>query len=298
MTRRQLIVSAAAAAGAQSSSRFIKSICSVAFPPEMPLPEVFRRAKNAGFGAVEIQMNQQLTPATPAAELPQIRDAARRNGLTIAAIWPSGYTRSNPLNSPDPAVRARGVDVVKKALEFATALECDSLLIVPGRVSLDKDEKVARAGYQETWDRTTAALKQLVPFAERAKVTLAVENVVNKFLLSPAEMRSYLDQFHSPWVRSHFDVGNTMLFGYPQDWIEILGPRIRRVHLKDFKHDKHYGGTFVPLTEGDVNWREVMAAFVKTGYRGPLSHETAHDPKDPDQLIKISRAMDKILELA
>jgi L-ribulose-5-phosphate 3-epimerase len=298
VTRRTFMLAASAAVQAQTSSRFVKCICSVVFPADMPLPEAFRRAKDAGFQAFEIQMNKQLTPETAPAEVRRIRDAARALGIPIAAVWPSGFIRNNPLNSPDPAVRARGVHAIKKALEFAVEFQCEELLIVPGRVNLDDNEKRTRAGYRETWDRTTAELKQLVPLAEKAKVALGIENVVNKFLLSPMEMSSYIDQFQSPWVRSHFDVGNTMAYGYPQDWIAILGPRIKRVHLKDYKAGKDGGGRYVPLTEGDVNWKEVMAAFVKADYRGTLSPETAHDAKDPDQLIKISRNVDKILALA
>jgi L-ribulose-5-phosphate 3-epimerase len=290
---------AAAVAPAQSSPRFIKSICSVSFPAEMPLPEAFRHAKAAGFQAFEIQMNKQLTPDTTAEELHRIEDGMHATGLTIAAIWPSGHLNRNPLNSPDPAVRAKGVHAIQKCLEFAAVLKCESLLIVPGRVSLDDGDKRTRAGYQETWDRVTAELKNLVPAAEKAKIALSLENVVNKFMLSPLEARAFIDQFQSPWVRSHFDVGNTMPFGYPQDWILTLGPRIRRVHLKDFKAQGGTGnGRFVPLTEGDVNWKEVMAAFVKVGYRGTLSPEYGHDPKDPDQVLKISRGLDKILAMA
>ena len=238
-----------------------------------------------------IQMNKQLTPATTAEQLHRIEDGMHATRLTIAAIWPSGHLNRNPLNSPDPAARAVGVHAIKKCLEFAAVLQCEALLIVPGRVS----EEI---GYKQTWDRVTAELKQLVPLAEKAKITFGMENVVNKFLLSPMEACKFIDQFQSPWVRSHFDVGNTMPFGYPQDWISILGPRIRRVHVKDYKAGEHYSGRFVPLTQGDVNWKEVMTAFVKTGYRGTLSPEYGHDPKDPDQLIKISRSLDKILALA
>jgi hexulose-6-phosphate isomerase len=265
----------------------------------MPLPDAFRKAKDAGFQAFEIQMNKQLTPATTPEQLKRIEDGMHATGLMIAAVWPSCHLNRNPLNSPDPAVRAKGVHAIKKCLEFAGVLKCESLLIVPGRVNLDRDDDEIRAGYEDTWNRVTAELKNLVPLAEKAKIALSLENVVNKFMLSPLEARSFIDQFHSPFLRSHFDVGNTMPFGYPQDWILTLGPRIKRVHLKDFKREGGSGnGRFVPLTEGDVNWKEVMAAFVKVGYRGTLSPEYGNDRKDPDQLIKISRGLDKVLAFA
>jgi hexulose-6-phosphate isomerase len=291
------MAAAAAAAAPAQEPRFIKSICSSVFSPDLPLPDAFRRAKDAGFEGVEIQMNRQLTPSTTPDELRRIQDAAHSTGIMIPAVWPSGHLNRNPLNSPDPAVRATGVSVIKKTLEYATALQAQEMLIVPGRVSMDAGDKRNRAGYKDTWDRVSTELKPLVPLAEEAKVALGLENVVNKFLLSPLEACAMIDQFHSPYVRSHFDVGNTMPFGYPQDWILTLGPRIKRVHLKDFKAAKMGGGNFVPLTEGDVNWKEVMAAFVKVGYRGTLSPEYGHDPKDPDQLVKISRGLDKILAM-
>jgi len=154
-------------------------------------------------------------------------------------------------------------------------------------------------GYQTTWERVTEELKKVVPFAERAKVMLTPENVWNKFLVSPLEMRAFVDQFHSPWLQAHFDVGNVMQFGYPQDWILTLGPRIQRVHLKDYKlSSRAEQGRFVGLLEGDVDWKEVMASLVKVGYRGFLSPEIGHDPNEPDQLRKVSATLDKILALA
>src|SRR5947209_5983928 len=175
LSRREFLVAGVGAVNAQPQARFIKSICSVAFPADMPLPEAFRRAKDAGFQAFEVQMNKQLTPATTPEELRRIEDAVHATGLTIAAIWPSGHLNRNPLNSPDPAVRAVGVHAVRKCLEFAAVLKCEALLIVAGRVSPE-------VGYKDTWDRTTAELKQLVPLAEKAKIALGIENVVNKFL--------------------------------------------------------------------------------------------------------------------
>jgi hexulose-6-phosphate isomerase len=142
-------------------------------------------------------------------------------------------------------------------------------------------------------------MHKLVPFAAQAKVALAIENVWNKFLVSPLEMRNFVDQFKSPWVRSFFDVGNVMQFGYPEDWILTLGRRVSRVHLKDYKlSTRAEQGRFVDLMEGDVNWKAVMAALVKVDYRGWLSPEIGHDPKDPDQLKKLSAAVDRILALA
>jgi hexulose-6-phosphate isomerase len=148
-----------------------------------------------------------------------------------------------------------------------------------------------------TWERTSAELKKAIPFAEEAKILLAIENVSNRFLVSPLEMRSFLDQFRSPWVQSFFNIGNVMYFGYPQDWILTLGPRIKRVHAKDRKATPG-AERAVGLLDGDVDWRAVMAALVKVGYRGTISPEIGYDAGDQEQLKKVSSTLDKILALA
>ena len=162
---------------------------------------------------------------------------------------------------------------------IATDLNCGALLLYAVRLGSGAKLEV---GSQETWDRYTAELKKLVPDAERAKVLMNPENVWNKFLLSPLEMRSFVDQFHSPWVGMHFDAGNVMQYGYPEDWILTLGQRIKRIHFKDFKLAA--GGEpahFADLLEGDVNWKAVMAALVKVGYNGVISPEIGRNAGSP-----------------
>jgi L-ribulose-5-phosphate 3-epimerase len=304
MNRRVLLqsgvalASGALARGAQQSqgSRFVKSICSVIFPDKMPLAECFAQAKNAGFDAIEIRFGEEIKPGATPDEVKKVGDAAERARIAITSMWVSQPLGANPLNSPDPEVRARGVEALKRAVEFATYLNCGALLIVPGRLGNGPRFQV---GYEDTWQRFTTEFKKAIPFAEKSKVILTPENVWNKFLVSPLEMRAFVDQFHSPWLQAHFDIGNVMQYGYPQDWILTLGPRIKRVHVKDYKlSNRTEQGRFVDLLEGDVDWKEVMTAFVKVGYRGFMSPEISHNPNEPDQLKKVSQALDKILSMA
>ncbi len=296
MNRREFVALAAGAAVARPpGSQFIKSICAVIFPRQMPYAECFRQAKSAGFDGVEIQLGREITPSSTPDQVKAVGEAAHQAGVAIASMWvqPLG---SAPLNSPDADVRARGVAAIEKAVEFATYLDCGALLLVPGRLGTGARFEV---GYEATWERFTTELKKAIPAAERAKVILTPENVWNKFLVSPLEMRSFIDQFQSPWLQAHFDMGNVMQFGYPQDWILTLGPRIKRIHVKDYKLSaRAEQGRFVDLLEGDVDFKGVMAALVKVGYRGFLSPEIGADPNDPDKLKKVSQALDKILAMA
>lgn len=303
LTRRDLLTAAAAAtflSGAQTSSRtaprFRKSICSSAFPTSMPPAEKIMSAKAAGFVGIELRLGDEIAFDTPPADLARIASTARDSGIAIVSLWPSGPLQKSPLNSPDPAVRAKGVDIIRQSLAIAGKLNCGALLLYPGRVGSGAKFDI---GYQATWDRFSEELAKVVPEATSAKILLTIENVWNKFLLSPLEMRTFVDQFHSPWFATHFDMGNVMQFGYPQDWILTLGPRIKRIHVKDYKLSaRAEQGKFVPLFEGDVDFKGVMQALVATGYSGFLSPEYGPDPTDPNYIRTLSTKLDRILAMA
>ncbi len=296
MERRQFLALAPGAAMAAGEGPFLKGICGVIFPPQMPLTEQLRQARNAGFAGIEVRLGRGLDLTATRDEAQRVAEASRKSGVAIVSLWVSGALGETPLNHHDPAVRAKGVEAIHKAIDLAKWVGCGALLIVPGRLG-----NGARFvyGYQETWDRVTEQLRNCVAHAAESRVYLTPENVWNKFLVSPLEMRTFVDQFQSPWVQTHFDIGNIMQFGYPQDWILTLGSRIRRVHVKDYKlSQRAEQGRFVDLLEGDVDWKDVMACFKKIGYRGFMCPEIGARPDDPDHLKKVSLALDKILALA
>ena len=307
MTRRQALAAPLAAVafsagarpdpqpGPQPSPRFIKGICSVIFPKELPRPECFVQAKSAGFDAIELSIGPDFPLDIGHDDARRMADAADKAGIRIATLWISEALHQNPLNAADPAVRARGVEAIRRAIAIAADMNCGAVLLYA--VRLGNGAKL-EYGSQETWDRFTAELTKVVPDAERAKVFLNPENVWNKFLLSPLEMRSFVDQFHSQWVGAHFDTGNCMQYGYPEDWILTLGQRIKRIHFKDYKLGGREPARFADLLEGDVNWKAVMAALVKTGYNGFISPEIGRNPSQTDQLKQVSAALDKILAMA
>jgi hexulose-6-phosphate isomerase len=296
MDRRTFLTVPAAAAAQSGGARFRKSICSVIFPDGMPHAERFRRARAAGFEGMEIRMGDELTVDSTPEDAKRMGAAAREAGIAIVSFWVSRPFDQAPLNHPDPAVRTKGAAALIRGVELASAMGCGAVLTVPGRLG---NGAHFNYGYQETWERFTAEFRKLIPHAARHKVVITPENVWNKFLVSPLEMRAFVDQFRSPWLQTHFDIGNVMQFGYPQDWILTLGPRIRRVHVKDYKLSTRFEqGRFVDLLEGDVDWKEVMAALVKVGYQGYLSPEIGHKPEDPEQLMGVSKALDRILAMA
>jgi L-ribulose-5-phosphate 3-epimerase len=292
MAATALLGGQGATANAQSGkARFRKGITLGSFPKGKSLPDCFAEAKQAGFEGVELALGNQVNLETPDDELKRIREAAAKNGITIVNVWVSGAIAKTPLNDDDPEVRAKGVAGLRRGIQMAKVLGTDSLLVVPGEVGWGP--KMVH-GYEETWNRISAELPKVIPDAEKAGVYMNFEEVWNRFLVSPLDMRRFVDQFKSKYVAVHFDVGNVFQYGFPQDWINTLGARIKRVHLKDYKMQGVKMGQFVPLLEGNVDWHAVMPALVKTGYQGFLTPE--YGPNVP--LSDISTAWDKIVAMA
>ena len=187
------------------------------------------------------------------------------------------------------------MDIVKTA-RCCSLLGADTILVVPGLVGADFIPGCEVTEYDVAYDRSLEALTQLKEYAEKVKVNIGLENVWNKFLLSPLEMRDYIDKIDSPYVGAYFDVGNVVYSGYPEHWIKILGSRIKKVHFKDFKARVGNINGFVDLLSGDVNYPGVMEQLEKVGYDDYVIAEMGIYKNYPDQTIyTTSIAMDRIL---
>ena len=276
-----------------------KSINYWAFPGggdgSKDIGEFLSEAKAAGFEAVELCYGDtgELSMETGEAACRAVAEKAKDIGIEIGSVA-TGLFWKYSLTSDDPAMREKAKDVVRKGVQIAAWTGTDALLVVPGVVcSPISGEQVQ---YDVAWERSMAALKELAPFAEELQVHIAVENVWNGFLLSPMETARFVDEIGSGYVGVYFDVGNVLNSGLPEHWIRVLGRRIRRIHLKDFKTSVGNLGGFVDLLSGDVNWPEVMAALKETGYDGPLTAEVFPYRHHPEVLIKnASAAVDAIM---
>ena len=196
------------------------------------------------------------------------------------------------MTSPDAAVRQQSIEGLIVALEDAHAYGTDAVLVVPGAVS-------DSISYDDCWKLTVEGVKKILPTAEKLKVNICIENVWNNFLLSPMEAAYYVDQFNSPYVRFYFDCGNICNYGWPEQWIKILGDRIGRIHIKEFSKpiaDKEGRGAGfgAPLTEGSVNWAKVMEAL-RNNYKHVWLTTEHGSNRTPEELKDLSERFDKIL---
>ncbi len=279
VTRAAAQSAPAAAAAAPSGIR--KATLISMLPKELSYADRFALARKAGFDAIEMQT---ITSADEAAE---IRDAATKSGIRIHSVMNSDHWRL-PLSSADPDVVSRSVTGMETSLRNAKLWGADAVLLVPAVVD-------PKTSYQEAWTRSQKVIRErLLPVAKDLNIVIAVEEVWNKFLLSPIEFARYIDDFESPLLKAYFDVGNIVFYGYPQDWIRTLGPRIAKVHLKDFNVDRANGKfTWKNIGEGDIDWVEVRKALAEVKYSGFVTTEV--NGGDAAYLTDLAGRVDRFL---
>lgn len=244
--------------------------------------EKFRLVKSLGFDGVELDSPNDLDEK-------EILEARDKTGLKIPGVVNSVHWKK-PLSHPDPAVRAECTQSMINALEKCKLYGGTTVLLVPGVVN----ESVR---YDEAWERSTAEIKKILPTAEKTGIKIAIENVWNNFLISPMEAAQYIDQFDSKMIGWYFDVGNIVRYGWPDQWVHILGKRILKVDIKEYSRTKQkeegiWEGFKVKLGEGDSDWPKVNEALRAVGYSGWGSAEMAGG--DRERLKEISERMDDV----
>jgi L-ribulose-5-phosphate 3-epimerase len=284
ITRRDFVKSSLAIAGVSGLSlreaplAIKKGLVFDMVPDNLSYADRFKLVRDAGF-----QVVQALTEPDErnAAAMKQAAEAAN---IRIDSVMNVDHWKY-PLSSSDPAVVEQSLNGMRTSLHNAKLWGADAVLLVPAVVN-------PQTSYRAAWTRSQAQIRKLIPLAEELKVVIAVEEVWNKFLLSPLEMAQYIGEFRSPWIQAWFDVGNVVLYGYPQDWIRTLGKRIVKVHLKDFKR-KEDGYAWVNLGDGDVDWPAVRQAFADIGYAGSVIAELERG--DAAYLRDVSGRIDRLL---
>ena len=260
-----------------------------------PIADAMQEAKELGFDAIELAIAGEgvLTHRATQAQCEDIVATARKIGIAISSVA-SGESWTCSPTANDPEQRAKIVDFTCKALQVTKWLGSNAYLFVPGAVDVFFLPDAEVISYDVCYERASEAVRQILPVAEETGVAICIENVWNKFLLSPLEMRDFIDSFDSKMVGAYFDVGSVLLTGYPEQWIRILGERIKRVHVKDFKRSVGTVEGFVDLLEGDVDFEAVKAALSDIGYDGYVTAELL--PFEPGRPEKTAQAMKKILK--
>jgi len=273
-----------------------KGISIWAFRDQNDLGRCMALAREAGFEGIELAyaLDGPIGPDTTDDDLDAVVRLAQSAGIELCSLATGVFWRYN-LASDDEQERKMAKDHVRTGLRLAGALGADTFLVVPGFTGPFQAGPPVVQDYEAAYTRALEGLRELGPVAEWTGVTIGVENVWNKFLDSPIEMRDFLDRVGHPFVQSYFDVGNVLRTGYPQHWIRVLGTRIKKVHFKDYRTGVGTLAGFVELLSGDVDYPAVMAALRDVGYDGWCTAEISPRQLWPESVLSAtSQAMDMI----
>jgi hexulose-6-phosphate isomerase len=252
------------------------------------LVEKFKVHKEAVFDGLPLNIPDSKLPVDDVAE------ALKQSGLQMEGTCDSQHWRLH-LSDPDASIRKAGLDALMESMRQCKKLGGTSVLLVPGVVN----EKVS---YDDCYKRSQEEIRKAVPLATELGIKIAVENVWNNFHLSPLEAARYVDELESPMVGWYFDIGNVINFGWPEQWIHILGKRIAKIHVKEFdksRADKEgkYAGFKVELLGGSNRWKAIMKAFDDIGYTSPDNWATIEmGGGDAKRMKTLSEQLDRILE--
>ena len=271
------------------------------YPDKWSLKDSFELARDAGFDGIELNfdLTGEFSAESTESRISAIRELAEKTGIAISGVcsflfWPYSMTDN------DPVKRNKGVELALKMIEAARILGTENLLVVPGAVYVPWIEGSEPVPNEVCHQRATDAIGKILPAAEKAGVSINIENIFsNAFLFSPREVADFVDSFKSERVKVHFDTGNIMQYQFPEHWIPILGKRIKNVHFKEWdKRTQEFNlHTFRTLLDGTTNWPAVMEELDKIGYDGYLTFEYFHPHNHyPEALLhQTSDALDRML---
>ena len=252
---------------------------------DLSLDDTLALCRDAGYEAVELVFTEEkdLNVHLSDEAIVEVGRRCRQAGVEIGSViaW---YDDRGSLLSRDAAQREQCCKSVVRGLEIAGLLGVDGILLHPGQLT-------AAGTYAQAWDDLRDALKELAPVAQAQGAAIGLENVWNKFLLSPLEARLLVDEIGSDWVGIYLDTANMMAYGYPEHWIRELGGRIKKVHFKDFDRGQR---SFVNLLDGDTDWALVMAELRAIGYDSTLIHEVGGERQ---ALVDLGQRMRRIRAL-
>lgn len=252
---------------------------------ELSLLDKFKLVKDLGFDGIEFNSPLDL----PLKDLLEARD---KTGVEIPSTVNKDHW-GKPISDPDPAIRQFTIDSMARSLEQTKELGGDTVLLVPGVVS-------DTVSYKTAYDNALDSIRKMIPHAEKTGVKIALENVWNNFILSPIEAKDFLDKIDHPLVGWYFDLGNILRYGWPDHWLEVLGDKVFKLHVKEYSkkimNEQGLGKGFnVELTQGDVNWSQVMKTIKDINYKGQYMTLEVNGG-DRTVLKKLSDQLDTIIK--
>lgn len=232
------------------------------------MSEVIDLCTDARYEAIELfftedgEMNMDMSDD----ELRQVAARFKEAGIEVSSLlgW---YKDRGTFLTENAEERAKSRRSLERVIAIAGTMGVDAVLLHPGAMD-------PNSSYVKVWQIVVSEMREMAEQAAARGVKIGIENVWNRFMLSPKEAVDLVDAVDHPNFGVYLDTANMMAYGYPEQWIRDLGERIVRVHFKDFIRKEH---RFVDLMDGDTDWAGVMAALRSVGYDRPVIHEVSGD---------------------
>ena len=268
------------------------------FGPNKTPYEFIDFAAAKGLDGIEMTVGDCLSPDLDEAECRKIAAYAKEKGVGLRTLASGNYGAMS-LGADDEAERANAVAFTKKYLQIAAWIGAETILVVPGSTTVAWDPSRPKVSYGRCWEQSTKSIRELLPLAEKLGVNIALENVWMRFLLSPMEWKLFLDQFDSDRIGMYLDVGNCLIYLPAEDYVELLGKRVKAIHIKNWKSEDCGGGLHGfgdSLKVGDVDFKTVFAALEKVGYTGTFTAEMIPFSRLPDLVLPDQALAEKTVE--
>ena len=253
-----------------------------ALPSDLTWEGRLEMAARAGYDYVEISIDEDPSRLArldwSAGERSQLRRAIANTNIPIKSMCLSAH-RKYPLGSASRKTRNRGLDILVKAIEFASDIGSRMIQINGYDVFYEPSN-------EQTQTRFLEGLHQGIQWAGVQGVMLGLENVDTPFVESMDRALYVVNELNSPWFHLYPDMGNLLAAGYsPPEELRLARNHLVSLHVKDAIHGIVRG---VPFGKGDVPFQETFQALAQIGYRGPLTVEMWADlGEDPDPLPSV-----------
>ncbi len=264
------------------------------FPADFGIEKCMAIAAEAGFEGIELNMEEEkegsINLNSTVEEILNFKELSDKYNIEITSLSTSLFWQY-PITANQKKIRKKAEKIIKKMIDSAHVLELEEILVVPGIVNRD-------VSYQTAYQRALHTFRKIKTDAEDKGVRIGIENVWNKFLLSPLEMKGFIEEIDSSHVGFYLDVGNLLNYSYPVHWIEVLADEIIKVHVKDFKTGIGNINGFTNLLQGDVDWKQVIRALREVNYDDYLIAELSPYKTCPVQLaVDTANALQCIINL-
>ena len=244
-------------------------------------------AAEFGVDGVELTVGDVVPVTADETFCKKVREYAASKNIGIRTVA-TGASWNLRLSDPCDKKRAEAVEWTKNYLRIASWFGAEAALVIPGVVNAGWDASCPITPAKTVWKQSTRSMWDLLDTAESLNVAVACENVWSKFLTDPFAMKAFVDQFDSPFIGTYLDVANCLNVGFPQDWVDVLGNRIKGIHFKNWKSEDFGGGLHGfgdDITVGEADFKAILAAMDRVGYTGPVTLEMIPFSRLPDMVL-------------